>query len=448
MTQKKRTSSRLSTDPASAMDRRSFLSRSARVTAGLGAVVTAPSIVTSTERNNTVRVAIVGVGGRGGGHARGFPDVRDTEVAVVCDPDPERRNKAAKDVARKQKNKPRAINDFRQVFDDKSVDALVVATPDHWHGPATIWGCQAGKDVYVEKPCSHNFREARLMLAAARKYDRVVQHGTQSRSAVHVQDAVEFIRSGGLGRIIQVKAINSQRRDNIGHKADAPVPDGVDYDLWLGPAPLRPFNPNRFHYNWHWMWDYGTGDLGNDGVHQLDIARWAIGEPAFPLAISCGGGKFFFDDDQQTPDTQTVVFEYEDKVLVYEMRLWTPYPEHGIDNGNVFYGEKGYMILHRAKRWQVYFKGGEKGPGSQPKNNRGLDHREDFIDCVRTRKRPVADIEKGFHSSALAHLGNLAYRAQRRLEFDCQLLSLKNDPEANKLLARDYRKGYEVVDVV
>ncbi len=428
--------------------RRTFLTTSARTTAGIAAAVAAPSILGAASPNETIRIAAVGVRGRGRSHATGFPDIKGVETAAVCDVDTEVRNRIAGMVEEKQGKAPLKVEDFRTLLDDKSIDALVIATPDHWHGPATIWGCQAGKDVYVEKPCSHNFREARLMVEAARKYDRVVQHGTQSRSAMHVQDAIEFLRSGKLGRILQAKAINSQRRSNIGHKTDAPVPKGVNYDLWLGPAASRPFNPNRFHYNWHWFWDYGTGDMGNDGVHQIDIASWALGDPDLPTSISCGGGKFYFDDDQQTPDTQNVFFNYGDVSLVYEMRIWTPYPEHGVDNGNVFYGENGYMVLHRSRQWQVYFKDGKKGPSSQPKNNRGVDHRQNFIDCMRSRQRPVADIEIGFRSSALAHFGNIAYRVKRQLHFDKSSMSFTGDPEATQLLGREYRKEFEVVDAV
>ena len=431
-----------------AIDRRSFLTASARVTAGLTAAVASPSVLGANAPNETIRLAIVGVGGRGTNHAEGFAQLDGVEVVSVSDPDSGRQQKAALAVQGHQGKKPALVGDFRRVLDDKTVDGIVVSTPDHWHGPATIWACQAGKDVYVEKPCAHNFREAALMVEVARKYKRVVQHGTQARSGEHTRDAMELLHSGELGRILQAKAINSQRRANIGHKADAPVPDGVDYDMWLGPAPKRPFNPNRFHYNWHWCWDYGTGDLGNDGVHQVDLARWGLGDPGHPLAISCGGGKYWFDDDQETPDTQNVTFEWEDKTLVYEMRLWTPYDEHGMNNGNVFYGEKGYMVLHRSRSWAVYWKNGEKGPHSQPKNNRGRDHRENFLDCMRTRQRPVADIETGYYSSALAHFGNLAYRVKRRLEFDPKSLSFVGDPEADQLLGREYRKPFEIAGTV
>ncbi len=434
-------------DSGGTIGRRSFLSRTARVSGGLAAAVAAPSLLRSADRNETIRVAVAGIRGRGRNHVDGFSTEDRCEVAAICDPDTRLLDGVASSAAGRQGKAPAKMADLRRALDDRTIDALIIATPDHWHGPATIWACQAGKDVYVEKPAAHNFREARLMVEAARKYDRIVQHGTQSRSAVHIHKAVELLRSGDLGRIIQAKAINSQKRANIGKKKDAPVPPGVDYDLWLGPAPKRPFNPNRFHYNWHWFWDYGTGDMGNDGVHQIDIARWGLGDLPFPNAVSCGGGKYHFDDDQETPDTQTVVFEYDDTTLVYEMRLWTPYREHGVENGNVFYGEKGYMVFDNHG-WRVFWKGSEAGPSGGHVNDRGADHRKNFLECMRTRKRPIADIEVGFHSSALCHLGNIAYRVGRRLRFDRKKLEIVGDREAHEMLGREYRKPYEIAEVI
>ena len=442
---KRQDSSRVSLRKNSAppMPRRTFLRRSAGLAAG--STLAVPAVLGAAETQGTLRVAIAGVRGRGRNHAEAFAKLPSVEVAALCDVDSRVFGDVTRRVESIQKRAPDNLTDFRRALDDKSIDILVISTPDHWHAPATIWACQAGKDVYVEKPCSHNFQEARWMLRAARKHKRIVQHGTQSRSAQHARDAVEFVRSGKLGRVLQAKAVNCQRRANIGRKADSPVPAGVNYDLWLGPAADRPFNPNRFHYNWHWFWEYGTGDMGNDGVHQLDLARWGLGDPDFPRAVTSGGGKFFFDDDQETPDTQTCVFEYEDKTLVYEMRLWTPYGEHGMDNGNVFYGEEGMLTLHRARGWHVTWKNGERGPSSKPLNDRGTDHLRDFIESVLSRKLPVADIEKGFHSSALAHLGNIAHRVGRRIELDRDSLTL-NDERAQALMGREYRKGFELRD--
>lgn len=441
----------MSVNPAreSKVTRRSFISRSARTAGAIGALSAAPSILaTGGSPAEKIRVAVAGVRGRGRNHVQGFSALDDIDIVALCDPDSKVLRQRATELEKQGKPVPKQYGDIRKLLEDSSIDALVVATPDHWHAPATIWACQAGKDVYVEKPCAHNFREARLMVEAARKYGRIVQHGTQSRSASHIREAIEFLHSGKLGRILQAKAINSQRRRNIGRKPDGKTPPGVDYDQWLGPAPTRPFNPNRFHYNWHWFWDYGTGDMGNDGAHQLDLARWGLGDPALPVHVNCGAGKFYFDDDQQTPDTQLAFFDYGDRSLVYEMRIWTPYPEHGVDNGNVFYGENGYMVMHRSRTWQVWWKDGTKGPGSDPKNNRGEDHRQDFIRSMRSRKAPVAEIEKGFHSSALALLGNIACRTGRGFRFDPEKQTIPDDAEARGLLSREYRKGFEVKDEV
>ena len=366
------------------------------------------------------------------------------EIVAVCDPDRNVLDSRAAGVKSKSGKAPRKYDDTRRLIDDKDVDALVVSSPDHWHAPTTIWGCQAGKDVYVEKPCAHNVQEALWMVEAAKKYKRVVQHGTQSRSSHHIADAIELIQKGTIGPVRKIRVINSQRRANIGKKNDAPTPKHVNYDIWLGPAAERPFNPNRFHYNWHWFWDYGTGDLGNDGAHSIDVAQWVMGDPGLPNAISCGGGKFHFDDDQQTPDTQMVVYDYDDKCVLFEQRLWSPYGEQGIDNGCIVYGEKGYIALHRAKDWQVVWANGEKGPAGKWRNDRGKDHRVDFIDCMRTRKSPRADIRKGAMSSILCLLGNLSYRVKRRLEIDRKTMGIQGDAEANRLLGRDYRKGFEL----
>jgi predicted dehydrogenase len=275
----------------------------------------------------------------------------------------------------------------------------------------------------------------------------VVQHGTQSRSAAHCQSAVEFLRSGQLGRILMAKAVNNQKRANIGHAKDGPPPPGVNYDMWLGPAPKRAFNPNRFHYNWHWFWDYGTGDLGNDGVHQVDVARWGLGVE-YPTAVSGSGAKLHFDDDQETPDTQVVTFEFPGCQLLYEMRLWAPYNDHGFSNGNVFYGEKGVLSLGHDG-WHVTWADNKPGPRRGP-SDRDEAHRRNFIDCVkaRTPDKLNAEIREGHLSALLCHGGNIACRLGRRLEFDEATESFRHDNEANALRTREYRAPYVVPDQV
>jgi predicted dehydrogenase len=412
------------------MERREFLKGSL----ALGAATFVPA--TAFGANERVVLGVMGVRGRGRGLATAFAALPEARVKYVCDVDARVLAAAAKAVEDRQKQAPQAVADFRRILQDRDVDALVVATPDHWHALATIIACQAGKDVYVEKPISHNVVEGRRMTQAARYYKRVVQAGTQSRSGSHFQEAVQFLRSGKLGKIRMAKAINSQLRSNIGRKQNTPTPDGVDYEMWLGPAPKRPFNENRFHYNWHWFWEYGTGDLGNDGVHQIDVARWGLGVTA-PKAVTSTGGKLSFDDDQQTPDTQIATYEFDDCMLVYEQRLWSPYKEHGYENGNVFYGDDGYMLLG-GDGWRVFGKNDQPGPtGSQSERDNA--HLQNFLQCVKTRQQPNADVEEGHYSALLCHLGNIAHRVGRRVRFDPREEKILDDREASRLLTRDYR---------
>jgi predicted dehydrogenase len=425
------------------LSRRRFLRHSA---AGSAAFIASPlAFPDAKDSNERIRVAVVGLRGRGRNHATGFAELKDVEVASVCDVDLRLVPQVAAEVAKIQGRKPDGLQDFRRLLDDRSIDAISIATPDHWHALATILACQAGKDVYVEKPCSHNLREGRLMVEASRKYSRVVQHGTQSRSGETFLTALEFLRTKKLGRVLTAKAINRQLRDNIGRKKDEPTPEGVDYNLWLGPAPERPFNPNRFHYNWHWFWDYGTGDLGNDGVHAVDYARWMLGAED-PLAVSASGAKLHFEDDQETPDTQTVTFEFKSCHLTYEMRIWSPYGEHGMENGAVLYGENGCLELS-PHGWRVIWKDNVPGPTGQP-SGRSEAHFQNFIDCMRSRKRPNADILEGHLSSRLSHLGNIATRVGRRLRFDATTESIIGDDEANRLLGREYRPAFRIPDPV
>ena len=390
--------------------------------------------------NNEIRVGVAGIRGQGRSHIGNFLNTAGVRVVALCDVDGnilDREVKRFKD----RNEKVESYIDCRKMLEDKSIDVVSIATPDHWHVPLAAHSVVAGKDVYVEKPLSHTIAEGRLLVNLARKYRRIVQHGTQSRSLEGIIKGIEYLRSGRLGKIRMAKAINCQLRGPIGRKPDTEAPPNVNYDLWLGPAPKRPFNPNRFHYNWHWFWDYGTGDTGNDGVHQIDIARWGLGVE-MPRAISCSGGQLFYDDDHQTPDTQVATFEYDDVYLMYEMRLWTPYPLEGHDNGNMFYGDNGTMSIGR-KGWQVTFKDGREGPGG-PRGQGS--HAENFIKAVRSRKASDlnADVEVGHHSAALCHMANIAMRVGRRLKFDAEQERFVGDAEANTYLTKQYRKGYEL----
>lgn len=418
------------------MDRRSFLQ-----TAAAGATL----LPSSVAANDKINVAVIGIRGQGRHLAGKFAGQPDVNLVALCDVDPGVYEKTAEIVAEKQGKKPPLVTDLRKVLDDKSVDAVVIATPDHWHAPATILACDAGKDVYVEKPASHNFHEGRWMVEAARRNKRIVQLGTQSRSRPSTQRAMELIRSGKIGKVLMAKAWDVQLRNNIGHKNDGPVPAGVDYDTWIGAAPAMPFNENRFHYNWHWHWNYGTGDMGNDGVHQLDIARQAIGVE-YPTEVSGMGRKVFFNDDQQTPDTMNITFNYPDKALIWEMRIWTPYGMEGQENGVAVYGSNGTLHIGRWDRvwgFKVY---DEKGKLVQDdvKNETDADpaHPRNFLDCVRSRKAPNAEIAIGHTSSTLCHLGNIVAKTGRTLKFDAATNSIVGDAEANKLLGRKYRNHW------
>lgn len=397
--------------------------------------------------NDSIGVAVVGMNGRGRALSGSFHDVAGVRVVALCDVDGNVLDREVKKLKDRGEN-VNTYTDYRRMLEDKSIDAVAVATPDHWHVPVAAFCVIAGKDVYVEKPLSHTISEGRLLVNMARKYGRIVQHGTQSRSAKGLMDAIEYLRSGELGKIRMAKAINSQLRPPISRVPDSETPANVNYDLWLGPAPKRPFNRNRFHYNWHWFWDYGTGDTGNDGIHQIDIARWGLGVE-LPKAVSCSGGQLFYDDDHQTPDTQIATFEYDQVYLMYEMRLWTPYEHEGHDNGNIFYGDNGKMSIGR-KGWQVTFKDGSQGPGG----GRGDDsHAENFIKAVRSRKVSDlnADVEAGHHSAILCHLANIAMRVGQRLKFDSKQERFVDSAEArlpaakaNAYLTKKYREGYEL----
>jgi predicted dehydrogenase len=303
--------------------------------------------------------------------------------------------------------------------------------------------------VYVEKPCAHNIREGRLMIEAARRNKRVVQVGTQSRSTEHVAQAMEKLRNGAIGDILVAKAWNSQLRRNIGKLRPTDPPAELDYDLWVGPAPMRPYQANLLHASWRWWYEFGCGDMGNDGVHDLDIARWGLGAETHPTKVAALGGKYFFDDDQQFPDTQYVLFEYASdgsrkKQLIFEQRIWSPYVQEGHENGNAFYGTKGMMILGKHNGWQIF------GPRNEPGEKMASDlqptlHHRNFLDCVRDGKHPHADIQIGHLSAALCHLGNIATRFGRTLQFDPKTEQILDDAEAARLVRRTYRENHWAV---
>ncbi|MGH9663554.1 MAG: Gfo/Idh/MocA family protein, partial [Bryobacteraceae bacterium] len=332
--------------------------------------------------SDRVRIACVGIRSQGHNHLLHYSAMPNVEIAALCDVDESVLNARLAEVERLGRPRPQAYTDFRKLLEDKSIDAVSIATPNHHHTLQTIWACEAGKDVYVEKPCAHDMFEARQITAAARKYNRLVQHGTNSRSSI-AREAIAKIHDGLIGEVYMARGLCFKWRDTIGHAAVEPVPAGVHYDLWLGPAPRHAFTKNRFHYNWHWFWDYGNGDLGNQGIHQVDVARWGLGV-RYPTKVSAIGGHFMFDDDQETPNTLTATFEFDEggrrRVLVFEVRHWISNHESGIgDNGKapntvgaVFYGSKGYLAIWDEDhgRYQSWLgREQQPGPSGEDKGN-------------------------------------------------------------------------------
>lgn len=433
------------------MNRRTFLGSTAATAAtiSLAAINSARSAPSPSDK---ITICVTGVRGRGGSLLETFAAIPEVTVKYVCDLDAQVLASRVAQVEAKTGRKPEGISDFRKALDDKSVDALVLGTPDHWHALPTIHACQAGKDVYVEKPDGHNILEGLTMVAAAKKYDRVTQLGTQARSDSGLFDCMAWLKEGHLGKVRFAKAWESAKQGPVNIVPDSEPPTGFDYDTWLGPAPLRPFNPRRFHGNWRWFFDYGTGDLGNDGVHRLDVARWALesaiaGEkkpaPGLPSQVAALGGKYYFDDAQEWPDTLMVTYNYAaGYLLTYEMRIWSPYALHEESEGAAVYGDNGYAIIGNT-RWRAFdAKGKLLREEKRPTPDRA--HAQNFLDCMRSRKAPNADLATvGQPSSLLCHLGNAAWRAGRILEFDPATRSFKNDADANKYITRtEYRKPW------
>ena len=419
--------------------------------------------------NERVNIGVIGIRGQGVYHAEAFSNLKNVQVTALCDVDsnlfPERIKNLFTD---KGLPKPAVYTDLRKLYENKDIDAVAIVTPNHWHALASIWALQAGKHVTVEKPSCHNIYEGQKLIEAADKYKLIVQDGAEQRSNPCAQGMAEYLHSGKLGEVYMAKGLCYKWRDTIGKTPEEPVPPGVDYDLWLGPAKKRPFTKNRFHYNWHWNWDYGNGDMGNQGVHEMDIARWGLGV-TLPTRISASGGHFMFDDDQETPNDLITVFEFPNpegggdkkKILQFEVRHWITNKE-GIkgdapegynymissDNsiGNMFYGSKGFMTK-TVNEWQAFYgkerTEGEKGSGTG-------DHYQAFIDAIRSNDQKLAngDIRDGFFTCALIHLGNISYRLGRSLDFDPVKMKFINDPEADALLTREYREPFVVPEKV
>jgi len=403
--------------------------------------------------NERIRVGLIGCGGMGRGDLRTFFRNQEVQCPVVCDVDDAMIANAVKTVKQHRGTTPETVKDFRRIMDRKDVDVCLVATPDHWHALPTIHACQAGKDVYVEKPLATSIGEGRVMLQAARKYDRVVQMGTQWRSGPHYQEAVDYVQSGKLGKIRLVRCwaylnwINS-----VGKPEDAPVPEGVDYDMWLGPAPRRPFNPARFHFTFRWFWDYGGGLMTDWGVHLINIALWAMQEKG-PNRVSSSGGKYVYDDISDTPDTQHTLYDFPEFTMVWEHQMTASHGCEGREHGVAFHGSEATLVVD-SKGWEVI-------PEQFPKNIKKIDaslvaekhkkkgdgrpqHIRNFLDCVRSRQRPVEDVEIGHRISAVAHLGNLALRSGRIILWDAEAERVVGQKDLDEMITRPYRRPWEL----
>lgn len=467
-------------------NRRDFIKQGMIGTAGVsigGMGFTAKSYAAVKGANERINVAVVGIRNQGTVHLNGWCGLKDShnvQVRALCDTDEQLFEPGVKIVEQKTGVKPATHWDLRPILEDKEIDAVSIVTPNHWHALATVWACQAGKHVYVEKPASHNIREGRKMIEAARKYDLRMQVGLNNRSSRNVREAIAFLHEGGIGEVYMARALCFKARDSYGMAKDSLPPGTFHYNQWLGPAPYRPYNEKRSHYNWHWYWDTGNGDTGNTGPHQLDIARWGMNKNEHPVSVYSAGGIFGFRQEestpeartpgtrvygnvetyghdkttQETPNTQTAVYTYSDGKML-EMETRGRYTNHegsrGQEVGNIFYGTDGWLEIG-GSTWKAFRKRG-KEPFAESKEsesgNRG-NHWANFLNAVRSGKDQNlhCDINEGHLSTSLCHLANISYRLGRSLKFMKDYEKFANDPEADAMLTRVYRKPYVVPENV
>jgi predicted dehydrogenase len=420
------------------IDRRGFLGRSALGAAALATAVGARGQEAPSQR---VVVGVMGLG-RGLSLAEQFATQPGVEVRYCCDVDSKRAAEGAAAVEKSGAPRPQEIGDFRRILDDSEVDALICAAPNHWHAPATILACAAGKHVYVEKPCSHNPREGELMAEAARKYQRAVQVGTQRRSSATIRRAMERLHGGAIGKVYASRATFASNRGSIGTGQPAEAPPYLDYEHWQGPAPRRPFLNNRIHYNWHWFWHWGNGELGNNGVHFLDVCRWGL-QVDFPERVTSLGGRYAFQDDQETPDTQSVALAFAgDKLITWQCNSCNPYGSEFVN----FYGDQGTMLIADGGDYTLL--GPDNTVVETEKGTRGdIEHIVDFLAAVREGRTSGLNsgIEDAFKSTTLCHLGNIAQRVGRSLRCNAADGHILDDAEASALWAREYEPGWEPV---
>ena len=440
-----------------------------------GSALAAGPALSQNAPSDQIRLGVVGIRGRGRDHYRNFARIRGVRVAFLCDIDERLYSDAVAEVEKIAGYRPETFVDMRKMLERKDLDAISIATPDHWHALHEIWACQAGKDVYVEKPVSHNLREGRKMVEAARKYNRIVQAGLNRRSENSNKAGVGFVQAATLGKPYRAKAVVFRPRTSIGKIQESSIPKGVNWDLYLGPAPYKAYTLNRFHYGWHYSWDTATGEVGNNGVHAIDVVRWGLDKSVHPVKVTCSGGLFVDDSDQQTPNYQNATYEYADGTLVdLEVTTLPSPPFGGIHMGEFFYTAQGYVTS--GNKWSATI--GEFTPRNAPDTAAGVSNRlnnlsfpqiaykpgpaipepggdevshfQNFINCVRSRKREelACEILQGHMSTSLCHLANIAFRTGRKLAFDPNTETFPGDKEASALLTRKYREPYVVPDRV
>jgi predicted dehydrogenase len=440
--------------------RRNFIRNSAAATAA----ITIPFIIPARAfgANDRIVASVQGLNGRGKSHVKSLMNMDNVVIKTLCDPDMNILKTRQAEYKKEYGVEMELEQDLRRTYDDKDIDVVAIASPNHWHALSVIWACQAGKDVYVEKPGSHNIWEGRKMVEAANKYDRIVQHGVQLRSSPAVREAVQLLRDGYIGRVYMARGLVFRWRGDIGNKGFSPVPDGLDYDLWTGPATKRPFSRDIVHYNWHWTFEYGNGDVGNQGIHETDLCMWGL-DVGLPTKITSMGGKFLWDDAKTTPEVLTSVYHYpeEDKIIQFEVRPWCTNTEEGVTVGNIFYGDKGILVVDGYNKYNTYM-GRDRTPGQSgddgEKTATGMDrgaggtdgHFANWLEAVRAHDKTILNgpVETAHLSSGLAHLGNIAYRMGKVLTFNPQSEKFVNDPDADKMLTRNYRAPYVVPEKV
>lgn len=454
-------------------ERRDFIKKSLLGGAGLavtGMSMSAKSYARVKGANDRLQLAVIGIRGQGTNHINQFcklKESRNVQIKTLCDVDESLYAEKIKIVQDRTGDKPGTAYDMRRVFEDQDIDAVSFATPNHWHALGTIWACQAGKHVYVEKPASHNVFEGRKMIEAARKYDKIVQVGFQNRSIKNVIEAMKFLHDGNIGEVFMARGLCYKPRNSFGIAKDSAAPAGLHYDLWLGPAPYRAYNEKRGHYNWHWHWDTGNGDTGNQGPHQFDVARWGLNKNEHPVSVYSSGGIYGVSPtecSQETPNTQSSIFKYADgKVLEFETRGRYTNGEGSLDTriGNIFYGTDGYLELN-GSTWKAYRKD-EKEPFATSQKEKpqasesnvlaapgGAEHYANFLDAIKDGKKETltCDIREGYYSSALPLLANISYRLGRGLKFMGEYEKFANDSEADTMLTRPSRPPYVVPDQV